>query len=92
MEKIRVEICLGTACYLLGATKLVAFTENPPADLADKIEIEATTCLGMCNDDRLGGAPYVRINGTETMSNATPARLESRLREMLGLDTEGFMQ
>ena len=88
MDKVNVEICCGTACYLLGAAKLMELEENLPEDLKGKVEFEAKTCLGMCNDDRLGGAPYVRFNGEEVMSNATVDAVVMRLRELLGISME----
>lgn len=86
MEKVKVEICCGTACYLLGAARLMELESNLPAELKDKVEFEAKACLGMCNDDRLGGAPYVRINGSDVVSNATPDTVLARVREILGME------
>lgn len=86
MEKVKVEICCGTACYLLGAARLMDLEANLPEELKDKVEFEAKACLGMCNDDRLGGAPYVRINGTEVLANATPDTVMGRVRELLGME------
>ena len=40
MEKIKVEICCGTACYLLGAAKLMNIEEELPENLKDKVDIE----------------------------------------------------
>lgn len=86
MEKVKVEICCGTACYLLGAARLMELESNLPAELKDKVEFEAKACLGMCNDDRLGGAPYVRINGSDVVSNATSDTVLARVREILGME------
>ena len=83
MNKVNVEICCGTACYLLGAMALMELEGNLPDDLAGKVTFEAKTCLGQCEDDRLGGAPFVRFNGQEVMSRATPARVLDRCRELL---------
>ena len=33
--------------------------------------------------ENLGGAPYVRINGTEIMSQASPEKLLARIGELL---------
>ena len=79
MEKIKVEICCGTACYLLGAAKLMNIEEELPENLKDKVDIQASPCLGLCERDNLGGAPYVRINGSEIMSNANVEKLIARL-------------
>ena len=80
---IRVEICCGTACYLLGAAKMMNIEEQLPDNCRGRVEIEAKTCLELCERDHLGGAPYVRFNGSEIMSQATPEKVISRVRELL---------
>ena len=72
MEKIKVEICCGTACYLLGAAKL-----------KDKVDIQARPCLGLCERDNLGGAPFVMFNGTEIMGNASLEKVLARLNLLI---------
>lgn len=86
MDKVKVEICCGTACYLLGAVQLMKLEARLPEALKDRVEIEPKGCLGLCNDDKLGGAPYVRFNGTEPMSGATPDKVIARIRELLGME------
>ena len=80
---INVEICCGTACYLLGAAKMMNIEEQLPDNCRGRVEIEAKTCLELCERDHLGGAPYVRFNGSEIMSQATPEKVISRVRELL---------
>ncbi len=80
---IKVEICCGTACYLLGAAKMMNIEEQLPDNCRGRVEIEAKTCLELCERDHLGGAPYVRFNGSEIMSQATPEKVISRVRELL---------
>ena len=82
MDKVKVEICCGTACYLLGAEKLMNIEESLPEECRGKVEIEARTCLDLCERDNLGGAPYVRFNGAEIMSRATPERVTARILEL----------
>lgn len=84
MEKIKVEICCGTACYLLGAAKLMDIEAQLPANVKDRVEIEARTCLDLCERENLGGAPFVRINGTEIIAQATPETVMARILELSG--------
>ena len=84
MDKIKVEICCGTACYLLGAANLMSIEDDIPADMRDKVEVEARTCLELCERENLGGAPYVRINGSEILALATREKVLDRLTELLG--------
>ena len=83
MDKVKVEICCGTACYLLGAANLMSIEDDLPAELRGKVEVEARTCLELCEKENLGGAPYVRINDTEIMAQATPEKLTARIGELL---------
>ena len=84
MEKVKVEICCGTACYLLGAANLMSIEDDLPAELRGRVEVEARTCLELCERENLGGAPYVRINGTEIMAQATPEKVLARIAELAG--------
>ncbi len=83
MEKIKVEICCGTACYLLGAAKLMNLEEHLHESLKDKVDIQARPCLGLCERDNLGGAPFVMFNGTEIMGNASLEKVLDRLNLLI---------
>ena len=80
---IKVEICCGTACYLLGAAKMMNVEEALPEKCRGRVEVDARTCLGMCERENLGGAPYVRFNGSEVMSNATSEKVVARILELV---------
>ncbi len=84
MDKVKVEICCGTACYLLGAANMMDIEDKLPAEWSGKVEIEAKPCRELCERENLGGAPYVRINDTEVMAQATPDKLLTRIGELLG--------
>ncbi|MBQ8126634.1 MAG: hypothetical protein IJ173_12300 [Kiritimatiellae bacterium] len=83
MENVKVEICCGTACYLLGAANMMNIEDQLPESWRGRVEVEAKTCLELCERENLGGAPYVRINGTEIMAQATPDKLLTRIGELL---------
>lgn len=83
MEKVKVEICCGTACYLLGAEKLMNIEDALPEECRGKVEIKARTCLDLCERENLGGAPYVLFNGEEIMDRATPERVTARILELV---------
>ena len=83
MNTIKVEICCGTACYLLGAAKMMNIEDQISEECRGRVDIEATTCLELCERDNLGGAPYVRFNGSEIMSQATPEKVLARIRELV---------
>lgn len=80
---VKVEICCGTACYLLGAAKMMNIEDSLPEECRGRVEVEAKTCLELCERENLGGAPYVRFNGTEVMPQATPEKVVARIRELV---------
>ena len=83
MNTIKVEICCGTACYLLVAAKMMNIEDQLSEECRGRVDIEAKTCLELCERDNLGGAPYVRFNGSEIMSQATPEKVLARIRELV---------
>lgn len=45
-----IHVCIGTACYLKGANKVIKELQNiiDTRGLKDKVEIKAAFCLGEC--------------------------------------------
>ena len=55
-NKIKVEICLGTTCYVLGSFRLSALEEQLPPELKSKVDIVGCACLNVCHDRNYGEA------------------------------------
>ncbi len=62
-EKIIVEICLGTTCYLMGASDLQFLEEQLPKHLRQHVQVQGASCLGYCKDHKYGNAPYAKVDG-----------------------------
>lgn len=73
MEKIKVEICTGTACHLLGAQDLKEYIVSLPQAQREMIELSGATCFQKC-----GQGPNVKIDGT-LYSNVSVGKLEDLL-------------
>lgn len=69
-EKIKVVICSGTACFVMGASEILLLEDSLPDELKGRVEIEGATCLGFCKDSKNGKAPFVTVNG-DLMAGAT---------------------
>ncbi len=82
MDKIKVEICVGTTCFILGASELQELERFLPEGLRDKVDITGATCLGMCKDDNYGQAPFVRV-GNRIVSNASISSVIEQIEEQL---------
>ncbi len=81
-QKIKIEICCGTACYMLGAAELLRLENILPDQWKDSVDISAIPCLEACSSDNLGGAPFVKING-ELMSNASVESVCEKIFEIM---------
>lgn len=88
MKKVTVEICCGTACYLLGAAKLLNLETMIPAEWKEYVQIKALPCLNLCESSKLGNAPFVRLNQSEIMSEATIDKLVARIGKLVVRDDD----
>lgn len=70
MEKVSIEICLGTTCFVMGASKLQDLESSLPPQFKGRVDIKAATCLELCNDKTFMKAPFVKVDG-EIISEAT---------------------
>ena len=82
MKKIKVSICTGTACYVMGASELLLLEEMLPENLKDKVEIEGVTCLEKCKSAGIGKskAPFVMVDD-ELISSATVQSVIAKIEE-----------
>lgn len=69
MRTLVIEICMGTACHLLGSQDIMDAVEALPADQRERIELRGATCLKTCRK-----GPNVRVNGV-ILSEMTPDRM-----------------
>ena len=83
-EKIKVSICTGTACFVMGASELMLLEEELPPELKDKVEVEGITCFEVCKNASCGKAPFVQING-ETVPEATIPMVLEKIHQIAGI-------
>lgn len=70
MEKVKVTICEGTTCFVMGGEALKSMLTTLVEKYGDKIEITSSRCLGACNkSDAFSKAPYVLVD-EEMISSA----------------------
>lgn len=85
--KVKVEICCGTTCFMLGAGKLLKAAQNMPEAWKDRVEFSGLPCMETCTKDQLGSAPFIRINGT-VYESMTTEKMTSLISGLLN-ETEG---
>jgi len=84
-RKIKVVVCSGTACYVMGSSEILLLEEHLTAEQKERVEIEGTNCLGFCKNGqngRNGKAPYVTVDGSLLSSATVPAVIE-KIQELL---------
>lgn len=84
MEKIRVKICCGTSCFVMGAAQIQVLEFAPPADIADKIVIEEARCMNYCKSTtaKYNRGPFVLVND-ELIEEANFEKVVNKIREII---------
>ncbi len=83
MDKITVELCMGTTCFVMGGSGLEDFVNLLSPEERCRVEIVPSPCIGLCKDREFGKAPYARING-EVVPEATVRLLAEKVRNCIG--------
>ena len=84
-----INVCLGTACYVKGAQKLVEVAEQITGAKVNStsddglFSLDATRCLGAC-----GLAPVVVIDG-RVVGSCTPQKVEKELQALISAEKAG---
>ncbi len=83
MEKIKVEVCLGTTCFVMGGSNLQELTEIIPKKYGDKVEVAGSPCLGLCSINwSYSKAPYVKVD-EEVVREATVEKVLAEIDKKL---------
>lgn len=74
--KIRVKICVGTTCYVMGGGELLILKDLIPKHLQSLVTIEHVSCLGRCKEFGASAAPLVEVNGNILRACSTVSVLQ----------------
>lgn len=91
MDSVKVVICTGTTCYVMGSSELHALAEYLTPEDAARVEITGARCLGCCTNGQYGKAPYVLING-QVVGEANIPTVLTELRAILHPQDSGEEQ
>lgn len=70
-DVINVKVCLGTTCFIMGSSNLQDLMEIIPTKYGNKVKINGSPCLGLCNvNSEYSKAPYVMVDD-EVVTEAT---------------------
>ena len=83
MAKVEVKVCLGTTCFVMGGSNLQELNDIIPRKYGDKVELNASNCLGLCSINwEYSKAPYVKVN-EEVVSEATVEKVIAEIEKQL---------
>lgn len=77
MNKLKVEVCVGTSCHLMGSNLILDFLEGLSEEVKDRLDISYKSCMNQCNK-----GPHVRIGDVE-IKNAAPDDIKEELSKQL---------
>lgn len=80
--KVKVRICVGTSCFVMGAAQIQSIEFNAPADIVDKIEIIEERCMNLCKNvkTKYNRGPFVFVND-ELVEEASYEKVIEKIRE-----------
>ena len=81
-NKVKVRICVGTSCFVMGAAQIQSLEFNAPADIAEQIEIVEERCMNLCKDvkTKYNHGPFVFVYD-ELVEEATYEKVVNKIRE-----------
>lgn len=81
--KISVKVCLGTTCFIMGASTLQRLNAIIPEKYGNQVSVNSSNCLGLCSIDWGNSkAPYVKVND-EIVKDATVEKVLEVIDKML---------
>ena len=84
MEKIDVKVCLGTTCFVMGASYLQELIELVPKKYGNRATVSGNPCLGQCSINwEHAKPPYVKVN-SEIISEATIEKVLNEIERQMG--------
>jgi NADH:ubiquinone oxidoreductase subunit E len=80
IELVKVEICAGSHCSLVGALNILETLEELQTEYPGQIEIKKLECMDMCDD--IKNAPLVRVD-EELITSAQTQIVISKVMERI---------
>lgn len=61
MKEVKLKICAGTMCYVMGGAQLLDIADSLPPSIKEHVDISLAPCLQQCNETER--PPFVELNG-----------------------------
>ena len=83
MQKVKIQICNGTTCFVMGGGNQQTLSEILKNLYSDKIEIESVRCFELCSQkEAFSKAPFVKV-GDKIIDQANLEKLKKAIEEKL---------
>jgi hypothetical protein len=79
MNKIKVEISIGTYSYIMGGAQLLEALKNLEPSVSELFDLVPVISIANCNEDTGHKPPYVSVNGNP-LEEATLASVLAAVR------------
>ena len=80
---VLVELCQGTACFVMGSEELYDIKNFMPEPWREHVDVTSCVCRGRCKKGRFNRTPFARVNG-EIVESVTAASLLMLVAEIMG--------
>lgn len=78
---MKIEICVGTTCHLMGSSTLIESLEELDEKYSEKIDIKYRTCFDLCHGQMK--PPIVKIDN-KFYEDINPERIKNIVKNKLG--------
>ena len=83
MEKIKVDVCVGTTCFVMGGANLQELQSLLPRKYGEQVDVSCIPCLELCSiSDGYSKAPFVKVNN-EVIDDASIEKVVDKINGIL---------
>jgi len=81
MEKIKITVCCGTTCYVLGNYEILEWKNSLDKQLKEQVCLKGSACLGRCREVGKGRPPFIYVND-ELICEANLEKLLTKIKQL----------
>ena len=83
-REIRVTVCCGTTCHLMGSSEILVYKDEIETKFNHQVVIYGSPCLGNCKEFAATNAPYVLI-GDQLICKANKDKILDYLNKIFDI-------
>ena len=82
---LNIRVCVGTYCYIAGASDLIKIKDQLPEEIKDKVVFVGSACLGCDDEKEISKPPYAKV-GDDLIKECTEDKLLDEIYSQLGIE------